>query len=108
MQIAGGTCGICKQKIVFSEDGKFCPHCNTVVHRHCELKNKCDVCGRAFQEQERPGIDPLEAAILPRALRASNSGGPLFVVGLILIVLVLAFVFWIFIVSFFGGMHDSL
>jgi hypothetical protein len=79
-----------------------------VVHRHCELKNKCDVCGRAFQEQERPGIDPLEAAILPRALRASNSGGPLFVVGLILIVLVLAFVFWIFIVSFFGGMHDSL
>ena len=108
MQIAGSKCGVCKQNVVLATEGKFCDHCGIVVHRDCHTKETCELCGCAFQEFERPNIDPIQDAILPRALRAPKSGGPLFVVGLILIVLVLAFLLWIFIAIFFGGMHDSI
>jgi predicted nucleic acid-binding Zn ribbon protein len=73
MEIAGRTCSICERKIVLSLDGKFCPHCGVIVHRACETQTKCHVCGQAFQENERPGIDPIWEAVLPRALRDKNT-----------------------------------
>lgn len=108
MQIAGTECRFCRQKIVLSTEGKYCEHCSVVVHRNCEPSDTCSVCGQSFHFYERPAVDPIGDAIVPRALRATKSSGPLFVVGVLVIVLVLALILWVFIAVFFGGMHDSL
>src|SRR5436190_8678366 len=38
MEIAGGTCSVCGQKIVFAEAGKRCLHCGIVVHAACDAQ----------------------------------------------------------------------
>ena len=108
MQIAGTECSICRHKITLSTEGKYCEHCSVVVHRDCEPSDKCSGCGQSFHFFERPSIDPIEDAIVPRALRATKSSGPLFVIGVVLIVLLLGLILWVFIAGNFGGMHDSL
>ena len=76
MQIAGSKCRICEDNIILSNEGKWCARCGTVVHRDCEPRTKCDICGEPYQAYERPAADPLTDAIAPRALRPAGSGGP--------------------------------
>ena len=73
MQIAGSACKICERNIVLALDGKFCLHCSAVVHRACDPRAKCHVCGQAFQGYERPSVDPIREAIVPRALRGGRN-----------------------------------
>ena len=90
MQIAGNTCKVCQRKIVFSNEGKLCAHCQTFVHLGCDAQPKCDVCGEPFQNYEPPEADPMRGAVLPPALRPAKSGGPMLV--LILVVVLAALV----------------
>ena len=74
MEIAGSTCNICKRHVTFAVDGKFCPDCGVVVHLVCEPGDLCGGCGRAFERYERPIVDPVGDAVLPRALRVRSAG----------------------------------
>ena len=92
MQIAGSKCGVCGRNIVLSSEGKCCPHCNICAHIVCETRDNCEICGRPFQQYERPEADPMRDAILPRALRPAKSGGPvLFLAALLLFLIFLAY-----------------
>lgn len=75
MQIAGSTCKLCGQKVIFSAEGKFCAHCKTVMHLSCEPAAVCEVCGQLFEGYKAAKPDPLEDGILPPALRPARSGG---------------------------------
>jgi len=73
-QIAGNRCQICGQNITLSSEGKFCTHCQTVVHLACESRGTCQVCGQSYRFYERPEFDPLSEAVVPRALRPAKGG----------------------------------
>jgi hypothetical protein len=94
MQIAGSSCKVCKGKIVFSDEGKFCARCGTVVHLACDSRTECDVCGQPFQQYEPPRPDPVGEAVLPRALRSGRSGPLIFAILLMVMFAVLAFYFY--------------
>ena len=91
MEIAGKTCRVCDLDIVLSREGKFCPMCKAAVHLTCEPRTTCSVCGRPFEDFDRPKADALSEAIIPTALRKPRSGGPVFAVSTLLI-LVLVFI----------------
>lgn len=84
MQIVGEKCKICKQNIVFLDEGKFCAQCETFVHVACLPQANCDVCGQPFQYGERPKPDPKSDAFVPRALHPAKSGGPVLAIFLVL------------------------
>lgn len=88
MQIAGSTCKICNRGIVFADEGKFCAECGVVVHLDCECKPVCGVCGRPFQRYERAKPDPALEGMLPPALRAAKSSGPVFAISMTLAVVI--------------------
>ena len=67
MQIAGSTCKLCGQNVVFSAEGKLCAHCKTVMHSSCEPAAVCEVCGQLFEGYKAAKPDPLEDGILPPA-----------------------------------------
>ena len=89
MEIAGGTCAVCGQKIVFAEDGKRCSNCGIVVHGACDAQGTCSRCGRAYQVYERPPADPLRGAIVPRSLRPSSPAGPVIVIVIVALLFML-------------------
>ena len=93
-QIAGSGCNVCGRNIVLAAEGKFCPHCRTAVHRTCEPRDTCHVCGQTYCLQERPQIDPLEEAIVPRALRPARSGAPALAIFIMAILIVFILVTW--------------
>ncbi len=76
MQIAGSACKVCNHNIALASEGKFCPHCQTVVHLTCESDDTCRICGQRYEGYERPKFDPLTDAVLPPALRPARSAGP--------------------------------
>jgi len=82
IQIPGNMCKVCRQPIVFSNEGKFCAQCEQVVHLTCLPQPECDVCGALFQQDERPEPDPLRDAIVPRAMRPVQSGAWVLAVSL--------------------------
>lgn len=88
MQIAGNKCRVCGSPIVFSEEGKFCEHCGTVVHHQCDSSSKCPVCRRPYAYYELVQPDPLRDGILPRALRPAKSYGPVFAICAVLLTLI--------------------
>ena len=92
MQIAGSKCKVCERNIVFSNEGKFCAHCGTVVHLACESQAQCGVCGQPFQQYEPPQADPLSEAILPPALRSAKSGAPTFAILMVVALAILLIV----------------
>jgi hypothetical protein len=94
MQIAGSKCKVCKRNIVLSNEGKCCVRCGIVVHSACEPQARCAVCDEPYQAYERPGVDPLNEAILPRALRLARSGGPTLAIVLTIVLAGLALLFW--------------
>jgi hypothetical protein len=87
MQIAGNICRACGNGIVLSREGKFCPHCRAFVHLACEPLARCGVCGQPFEKFDPPSADPLVDALIPSALRPPRSGGSVFAVSMVLIVL---------------------
>jgi|SRR5579859_1248940 len=90
LQIAGMDCNVCRQSIVIATEGKFCPHCQAAVHIACEPRDTCCVCGQAYRYQERPKVDPLTEAIVPRALRPARSGAgalAVFIMGTLSVVI---------------------
>lgn len=95
-----------RRDIVLSSEGKFCPRCGAYAHLACEPEPQCHVCGQAFQHQESPKPDPRGEAILPRALRPTNSFGPvlLLIAGLALLVIIL---YWLWEYGL-THMHDSM
>ena len=93
MNIAGNTCAVCKQRVVFAQDGKCCPACGVVVHEACDTQSLCPRCGRAYETQERPVSDSLRDAIVPRSLRSSAPGSPVVMLifgSLLFLVLIVA------------------
>ena len=94
MQIAGNKCKVCDRNIVLSSEGKFCARCGTFVHLICEPEAKCGVCAQPFQHYERPRVDPLSEAILPRALRTGKSGAPLMAALILLPALIVIIVYY--------------
>jgi hypothetical protein len=74
MEIAGSTCAVCGQHVIFAQDGKCCPACGIVVHEKCDDQSRCSRCGRAYERQEHPIPDPLRDATVPRSLRPSALG----------------------------------
>jgi hypothetical protein len=94
MQIAGSSCKVCGRKIVFSNEGKFCVRCTTVVHIACDPRTECGVCGQPFQQYEPPRPDPVGDAVLPRALRSGRSGPLIFAILLMVMFAILAFYFY--------------
>jgi len=94
MQIAGNKCKVCERNIILSNEGKGCARCGTVVHRTCEPRAQCDICHEPYQAYERPKVDPLSEAILPRALRPAGSGGPTLALLLTTALAVLAIILW--------------
>jgi hypothetical protein len=106
MQVAGNKCGACGRDIVLSSEGKFCPGCGAYAHLACEPDPQCHVCGQAFQYQESPKRDPLGEAIVPRALRPTNSFGPVLflIAGLALLAIIL---YWLWEYGL-THMHDSM
>ena len=99
MQIAGAICKVCGFSVVLASEGKFCPHCESVVHLACDTGETCAVCGQPYQAYERPEPNPLRDAILPRALRPARSGGPAFVIGVGIGLALVSVVMW-FIVQY--------
>lgn len=89
MEIAGKMCKVCGSPVVLVTEGKVCPQCGAVVHMECEPGVVCRLCGLPFEIFTPGKIHPRSQAVVPSALRPSSSGGPVFVVGLVLI---LAFV----------------
>ena len=87
MQIAGNRCKVCAQKITLSAEGKYCALCQAVVHTACAPNDACSDCGQPYQLYERPKVDPLSDAVLPRALRPAKSGAPLLAVFIMMLVL---------------------
>jgi hypothetical protein len=47
-QIAGQSCGVCANKILFVMDGKRCERCHTVFHEQCTAT--CPRCGAASEK----------------------------------------------------------
>jgi hypothetical protein len=76
MDIAGSTCAVCGQHVVLAREGKRCSTCSIVVHRACDTQSQCSRCGRVYESQEQPVVDPLREAIVPRSLRPSRPGSP--------------------------------
>src|SRR6185503_1004706 len=95
MQIAGETCEVCQRKVVFAAEGKGCAQCGTVFHQACEARTVCTRCGRSYEIQERPGVDPVGDAVVPRSLRPSGSGAAVAVMLMAAGVLILGFMFFI-------------
>jgi len=77
MQIAGSKCGICRDRIVFWDEGAFCERCGKVVHRKCARELGCDMCGQPYEYQVPPAANPSAEAVLPRALRPASSAAPM-------------------------------
>jgi len=91
MQIAGNQCTVCGENITLSSEGKFCADCKTVVHVTCVPSDHCSRCGQPYHFYERPKVDPLSDAVVPRALRPVKSGAPalaVFIMGLIMVVII--------------------
>jgi hypothetical protein len=76
MQMAGTTCKICGNRIVFSDEGAFCAQCGTVMHRTCAAGFQCDVCGQPYQRHAPSKANPMEDAVLPRSLRPTKTATP--------------------------------
>ena len=91
MQIAGRRCRICDREIILSGEGKFCASCGYCVHRACESRPVCAVCGKPFAFQERPAADPLSTSVIPRALRPTKSAAPLLAVLMVLLMMLLVY-----------------
>jgi hypothetical protein len=55
MQLAGGPCSICKEKILFDSDATWCARCSTVFHRECIVRadSSCPSCCKAFEPPEQ-------------------------------------------------------
>jgi hypothetical protein len=87
LQIAGNRCGVCGQNITLSSEGKYCAHCQTVVHTACESRETCGFCGRPYLFEERPQFDPLRDAVLPRALQPAKSGAPVLAVFIMVLMM---------------------
>ena len=94
-QIAGKTCQICNAIIVVSTEGKFCTHCEGVVHLACEPAARCGACGHLFAHYDPPAREPLREAVLPRSLQPSRSSGPIVATFAALVTAILVFVFFI-------------
>lgn len=55
MQLAGATCGICKQNVVAKAEATWCAACATVIHHDCLARavNACPKCERLYDPPER-------------------------------------------------------
>ena len=97
IQVAGDTCVICGNKIVFAQDGKCCPNCGIVVHCACDSENNCDRCGGAYQNYEHPTGDPAREAFVPRSLRPGGNSVTVAVAIMGALLFLFAFlVLWVF------------
>jgi transposase-like protein len=96
MQIAGHKCHICNRSIVLSNQGKFCPRCEIVVHVACEPRPVCGSCGKQFEAFKLPKSDPAGDAVLPRALRPAKMDGPVMVLAALFAILFgfIIYCFW--------------
>jgi hypothetical protein len=94
VQIAGNPCKVCGQIITLSSEGKACPHCQTVVHAACDHNETCMVCSQAYRAYERPPVDPLSEAVLPRALRPARSGAPALALFIMALLIVAMLIIW--------------
>jgi hypothetical protein len=94
LQIAGNKCKVCELSIIFSNEGKFCVHCGTVVHCSCEPRATCTVCGRPYQVYERPKVDLLEDAVIPPALRPGGVGRTAWVIIATTVAFLLILILW--------------
>ena len=94
MEIAGNICTVCGHKVVFAQDGKCCPACRTVVHETCDSRSICPRCGRPYERQETPIVDPLREAIVPRCLRPLAPASPVAMVICAALLFVVLFGAW--------------
>ena len=92
MQIADSKCRICERKIVFSDEGKFCAHCGSVVHLACAPQAECDRCNQPFRLYAPPEADPAGEAVIPPAMRTGRSGGPVVAVLLVMVLGILGII----------------
>jgi len=54
MQLAGASCGICKQSLLIDSDGTWCARCSTIVHGQClaAVHAICPTCHAAYDPPE--------------------------------------------------------
>jgi hypothetical protein len=98
MQIAGSTCEICGQHVVFAREGKLCSSCRIVVHRECDAKSTCTRCGREYKLAKPPIADPARDTIVPRSLRPNRSASPVAMVLLAALLVLFGFAFLLLLV----------
>jgi len=95
MQIAGNECKVCGRSIIFSNEGKFCGQCGTVVHLSCESESKCKVCGQAYEGYEPQKANLLRDLVVARAARENRSDtwsvAMVLMVGLAVLLLIVRF-----------------
>jgi len=84
MQIAGANCKICGETVVLATEGKFCAHCDMVVHLACDSGLNCKVCGEPYKKHEIKKRDPLGDALLSPSMRAGRNGAPALVIFLLI------------------------
>lgn len=55
MQLAGESCSICQQRILFDPDATWCARCSAVFHRECIARadTPCPSCRRPYEPPER-------------------------------------------------------
>ena len=55
MQLAGNSCGFCKQNILIETEATWCSRCATVLHHHCLEKSGevCPICQQAYEKPEQ-------------------------------------------------------
>jgi hypothetical protein len=88
-QIVGHECKICRQKIVFFDEGKSCPRCGTFVHNKCLPQGTCDVCHQPWRLDEHLKPAPVDTAFDSHVLHDRGNDTLMLAVSLLISALLL-------------------
>lgn len=71
MQLAGASCAVCKQNVVFDSDATWCARCSTVIHCRCLVSADeiCPICRRAY---DRPEVHFVFSQQCPECFRTND------------------------------------
>jgi hypothetical protein len=71
MQLAGVSCAICNQIVMFDSDATWCARCATVIHREC-LTRANEICPACQQAYDRPEAHFIMSQQCPECFRRND------------------------------------
>src|SRR5689334_15048286 len=71
MQLAGTTCAICKENVLFDSDATWCAPCTTVIHKGC-LTRANDICPSCQRTYEAPESLFVFSQVCPECFRPTK------------------------------------